>query len=347
MLSVRLLTVATRRFSLFFGTFDAIVLMASLYILFPKEHPELVPQALQHFQWAVERFEAMAARNNSLARAALGVLHAIYVRLKKSLGLTAQSVRAILAASGTSSAACPSNNDGGGGASSSRSAAPHGITGRLFPFWCTASFGCSPSAGSSSSTNMPAQDELSSPQQQAHNTSCHHPANNPHRDGGFSSGTGSTGTLTAGATPDFFSDTNTNTSSGCGGGGGFDWHPPSDFDWASLQPIYATSDLVYNDLAGTWAPGPPFAAPAQGGAGAGTDGNEGNVDDLAAMLEQGHQQHRHLLHGLGGFCTTAEAAAAVARAEEAAARMQPGVCQFEGCFGDDSVWSLLNHYAPF
>ncbi|KAI0143396.1 hypothetical protein BJ166DRAFT_540115 [Pestalotiopsis sp. NC0098] len=74
-----------KTFSLFFGTFDAIVMMASIYILFPKEHPELLNDALQHFQWGVERFEAMADRNR-LAAAALGVLNAIYIRLKKAIG---------------------------------------------------------------------------------------------------------------------------------------------------------------------------------------------------------------------------------------------------------------------
>jgi len=60
--------------------------MASIYILFPKEHPDLLQSAIQHFQWSVERFEAMSERN-SLAKAALSVLQAIYVRLKKSLGI--------------------------------------------------------------------------------------------------------------------------------------------------------------------------------------------------------------------------------------------------------------------
>lgn len=74
-----------KTFSLFFGTFDAIVMMASIYILFPREHPELLNNALNHFQWGVERFEAMADRNR-LAAAALGVLNAIYIRLKKAIG---------------------------------------------------------------------------------------------------------------------------------------------------------------------------------------------------------------------------------------------------------------------
>ena len=74
-----------RTYSLFFGTFDAVVMVASIYILFPKEHLELLDQARQHFQWAVDRFEKMAERNH-LARSALGVLQAIWIRFKKAVG---------------------------------------------------------------------------------------------------------------------------------------------------------------------------------------------------------------------------------------------------------------------
>ncbi|TGJ85203.1 hypothetical protein E0Z10_g3531 [Xylaria hypoxylon] len=78
-------TAQHRTYSLFFGTFDAVVMVASIYILFPKEHLELLDQARQHFQWAVDRFEKMAERNH-LARSALGVLQAIWIRFKKAVG---------------------------------------------------------------------------------------------------------------------------------------------------------------------------------------------------------------------------------------------------------------------
>lgn len=74
-----------KTFTLFFGTFDAIIMMASIYILFPKEHSELLPKARQHFEWSIERFEKMSNRNR-LAQAALGVLRAIYIRFKKAVG---------------------------------------------------------------------------------------------------------------------------------------------------------------------------------------------------------------------------------------------------------------------
>ncbi|RYP14030.1 hypothetical protein DL765_006633 [Monosporascus sp. GIB2] len=74
-----------KTFALFFGTFDAVVMVASIYILFPREHPEVLPSAVRHFRWAVERFELMAPRNR-LASAALGVLNAIYIRFRKAVG---------------------------------------------------------------------------------------------------------------------------------------------------------------------------------------------------------------------------------------------------------------------
>ncbi|KAL0940865.1 fungal specific transcription factor domain-containing protein [Colletotrichum truncatum] len=74
-----------RNFSLFFGSFDAVVLMASIYILFPKENLDMAGSAMQHFHWTTERFEAMQERN-PLAKAAKGVLQAIFFKFKKAVG---------------------------------------------------------------------------------------------------------------------------------------------------------------------------------------------------------------------------------------------------------------------
>ena len=71
-------------FSLVLNTFDAIVLIAAVYILHPYENREDLDDALQHFEWGMERFQTMSERN-SMARAALGVLKAIHVRLNKAL----------------------------------------------------------------------------------------------------------------------------------------------------------------------------------------------------------------------------------------------------------------------
>jgi hypothetical protein len=73
-----------KMFSLVLNTFDAIVLVAVVYILYPYENGEDLDNALQHFEWGMERFQTMSERN-SMAKAALGVLKAIHVRLNKAV----------------------------------------------------------------------------------------------------------------------------------------------------------------------------------------------------------------------------------------------------------------------
>ena len=70
--------------SLVIRTFDAIEVVAAIYILHPHEHRSQLHAALQHFEWAMERFQLLS-RRNSMAKAGLGVLKGIYVRLKKAL----------------------------------------------------------------------------------------------------------------------------------------------------------------------------------------------------------------------------------------------------------------------
>lgn len=73
-----------KMFSLVLHTFDAIVLVAAIYILHPLENPDSLEETLQHIDWGLERFATMSDRN-SMARAASGVLKAIYVRLQRAL----------------------------------------------------------------------------------------------------------------------------------------------------------------------------------------------------------------------------------------------------------------------
>lgn len=90
-----------RNFLLFFGSFDAAVLMASIFIFFPREHADLASKALVEFQETQSRFgtcvdcncssqhtdpsiEIMRERNK-LARAAQGVLAAIYGKFKNAI----------------------------------------------------------------------------------------------------------------------------------------------------------------------------------------------------------------------------------------------------------------------
>lgn len=245
--------------------------MASIYILFPKEQPEHVENAMQHFQWSVERFEAMSERN-ALARAALGVLQAIRIRLKKSLGLASGQQQAVTAA----------------------------ITGRS-PLPALAATALAASVGSTPAT------EDASPRMSSADGSSALAAGSASSipifggsTGGASVGGPSTGSSMSAMTPsgsDFYSG----SGSGSTGGGNaqFDW---SNFDWSSIQPIFATQDLVYNDLVGI------------------PDG-DGSVPQWGAGGSAGH--------GLGGGDLGG----------------QPW--QFEGDFGNDSVWNLLNQYTPF
>ncbi|EKD19533.1 fungal specific transcription factor domain-containing protein [Drepanopeziza brunnea f. sp. 'multigermtubi' MB_m1] len=73
-----------KMFSLVLNTFDAIVLVAAIYILHPAENPDELDDALQHFRWGMDRFETMSERN-SMAKTALSVLKAICVRLRKAM----------------------------------------------------------------------------------------------------------------------------------------------------------------------------------------------------------------------------------------------------------------------
>ncbi|KAH8586120.1 hypothetical protein B0O99DRAFT_529327 [Bisporella sp. PMI_857] len=73
-----------KMFCLGLRTFDAIILIATIYILYPSENKDELGDSLQHFEWAMERFNVMGDRH-AMAKAALGVLKAVHVRLKKAL----------------------------------------------------------------------------------------------------------------------------------------------------------------------------------------------------------------------------------------------------------------------
>ncbi|KAL6809083.1 hypothetical protein GGI42DRAFT_230279 [Trichoderma sp. SZMC 28013] len=74
-----------RNWHLFYGSFDAVTLIATIYILFPYENAEYREIALQHCHWTVERFATMKDMN-PLAKSAIGVLRAIVARLVKAIG---------------------------------------------------------------------------------------------------------------------------------------------------------------------------------------------------------------------------------------------------------------------
>ena len=119
---------------------------------------------------------------------------------------------------------------------------------------------------------------------------------------------------------------------------------PPDFDWANVQPIYATGDLIYNDLMGNIAGDdgmPPSWLTGGGGGGGNGDGglmnellannnNNGGVGGHHDHQRQGEQQQQQQQHE--GIVVGSSNSAAMWR--------------INGEFGNDSVWSLLNQYAP-
>lgn len=60
-------------------------MIASIYIIFPQEHPELRDNAIQHFHWTMERYVTMKHRN-AMAYQAQNVLAAIQARFVYAMG---------------------------------------------------------------------------------------------------------------------------------------------------------------------------------------------------------------------------------------------------------------------
>lgn len=375
--------------------------MASIYILFPKEHPDLTQRAIQHFHWAVERFEAMSARN-SLAKSALGVLHAICVRMTKALGLSKAAAQKLLLPGSSinrpAGADYPSHEG-----STNGSNGKHGVSVAspmcLSPSTTSpASYNPSPSmrSGTSLSTAITTPADEFSPQQQqpstgrtpSHDTNTapsnlsslntsHLLKNNSITD--YNSTLSLNPTLnSASAMPHNFDldldldldpslftinpSVNDNNNRNNSTSSFHPWNPPQDFDWASLQPIYATSDLIYHNLSRT-DPLPPRGDGSSFGNGSGGGSGSGN----GGLAWSGYQQQQQA--GTAGYSHVqqprpqqqqqqqlgAEFTAGDETGINIGTRAAPGeggqgplpaYCQFGGDFGDDSVWSLLNQYSP-
>lgn len=207
--------------------------MASIFILFPKDNAEYVPAALQHFQWAVERFETMSERNR-LAAAARGVLHAIHVRLKKALGVSGASVMPSISPSLPHAPGLSSNKE--------TPASSASATSILDPHNSASAAGTSPSLASTSNTR---------------NSSI------------FTSPGGAGESASLAPSEPFFGGAggppiDPSLSGSSNGGNGLaaeqqqqtqqqqatDWALPEGFDWGSIQPLYAMADVAYNDLMG-------------------------------------------------------------------------------------------------
>ncbi|KAK4167353.1 OMPdecase-domain-containing protein [Cladorrhinum sp. PSN259] len=293
-----------KTFSLFFGTFDAIVLLATIYILFPKEHPSLLQPALQHFQWAVERFEAMSVRN-SLAKAALGVLHAIRLRLDRSLGLSGLSLSVNANKQMLPSESSPATTTTASYANGlwDNNSSPPTTTNTAAT--TTANTSLDPSPESSSSQGIIEQNHASE----------YPPLPDTTID-----------TDTSPNIPQFGSSSAFDVMDSHN----FDWTFPDDFNWSSVQPIFATTDLIYGHLNGTIA-----------GAGAGS-----------STIDQ--QQQQQPTNGTGSIAgntglestTGTEIGGGVWGDGLTGGTGMGGEWQFEGDFGGDTVWNLLNNFHP-
>lgn len=77
-------------FNFVFATFDAMVLLATIYILFPYEKQDQLDESMRSMEWGFARLEAMKA-SNKMARCAYDVVHALYGKMQERQRLTVQS----------------------------------------------------------------------------------------------------------------------------------------------------------------------------------------------------------------------------------------------------------------
>lgn len=236
--------------------------MASIFILFPKDNAEYLPAALQHFQWAMERFEAMSDRNR-LAAAARGVLQAIHTRLKRALGISGAPKIAPTTSSTPNS--LPTTTEVHQTTSSESSS-------------LTNSGYNSNDARSTSIFTTPGAETSSSTSEQPF---------------------GTLGEMAG----------HTNIDPELSGVEVGDWNLPGDFNWGSIQPVYAMADVAYNDLMGIINTAETSASSMPSWAGG------------APLLNNGP-----ITSGAGD------------------APADPQGWLFGGDFGNDSVWSVLNQY---
>ncbi|KAL8346280.1 hypothetical protein RB598_000268 [Gaeumannomyces tritici] len=289
-----------RSFAVFFGTFDAIVLLATVFVLFPREHPDLLPDALQHFSWAVERFEVLSRRNN-LARSAVAVLRAIWVRLQRSLA--------------RSSAVVPVDPRLAAAAADSDVISPFSSGSGLL--------GVTPSTASAATAAVPPTSDVSIS-----------------ISGGDGNGNGHENSSDGGLDTLLLARTSAEP-----------WSLPSDFDWSSIQTLYPTTDLAYNEL---------MTGDHGAFAGAGGFLDDGGTETAVPTELQTWPPPSHGFFGSGGGEGDAPAPGVVPAGAAASgtglAGADPGgtqgqqnntAWQFEGDFGDDSIWQVLNLYTPF
>lgn len=325
-----------KTFALFFGTFDAVVMVASIYILFPREHVELLPIAVQHFRWAVDRFERMAERNR-LAQAALGVLNAIYIRFKKAVAahFRCENGTCIARDSGITTGmaivgGCPLPLSGGSGSDTHSHSQTH-----------------TPNSNANSNSNSSPSDLNSRPTTTttpSSMTSTKHTATTiPGPPSTFGSSiSGAASSASAGLTPaaslpgtdttpnsSIFDAATTTTTSAADPTAAAEWSFPADFDFSSIMPMYPMGDIVYNELTGVLANPNPTANPTANNPSESAWG-QGMIPPDGSAGMAGQSMHDGTAGGMG-------TGAGIMFDEE-----QPW--QFGGDFGNDTIWNLLNQF---
>jgi len=330
-----------RMFSLFYGTFDAVVMVASIFILFPREHTDLFDEALQHFEWANERFEKMAV-SNELAKSAISVLNTLHMRLKR-IGHAEKQVRASVE-SRIFTASIEINKQKTRNSIEHSGSLPHipAAASVLTPATIVSSTSIS-SAPNGLSAGTTESSTTLTPDSSADNlrTNVDEPGVNGNRN-------------TFGNAIDIFS-------------GGVDWSLPPDFDLSSIIPMYPIADLTMNDLTGFFG-----AADVPGGSGDGSTTTNwiASTSSPAADTDMPTTEHQKTLsHGThlqgnsnGHLSPEVAAAAAAAATSTIAGSYETGISghpaqaryqsqgagnadtlwQFGGDFGNDTVWNLFN-----
>ncbi|KAH9898676.1 Orotidine 5'-phosphate decarboxylase [Xylariomycetidae sp. FL2044] len=328
-----------KTFALFFGTFDAIVMMASIYILFPREQPDLLPRCHQHFSWAIERFEKMAERNR-LARAALGVLHAIYIRFKKASSGSNPPPRAAGGNSGMSRSVLQTSTS----SSSSLSRTPGSNSDAVY-----SSSSHRPSVASSVPTTSTSTDQQGTSPNTTSSTGL-----TPASVGSSGGGGGGSGN----PVPDsnnMFAAVNgggdeATTSTAATTANTLDWSLPTDFDFGSLMPMYPMGDIAYNDLTGVMLGdlgssngGDGSSNNREGGGGAGTGGSWGDGGGGGGGAGTGGSWGDGGGGG-GGGGTINHGMPGLHMSSVGQEQIDEVPWQFGGEFGVDTIWNLLNQF---
>ncbi|KAJ2903891.1 fungal-specific transcription factor domain-containing protein [Zalerion maritima] len=308
-----------RQFTLFFGPFDAAVLIAAVYTLFPNENENLLRQSLQHFRWTIDRFEAIASRNKP-AKAAVGVLRGIEARFQKAVGKRV--------ASGTSVVPDMEPLE-----------ITRGSSKRKYQTrWRTGRQDAPPSYQfEARQTTMPGAGSKS---RQANRWKVFGPDNPPPHSASKSTAIADTSNSSESEPRGTDRAETAPAAAGCD-----DWALPKDFDFAAIAPVFPTGDLLEHDLVGI---------PDVGGGEALVDPFLGDSPVSTPVLGAGNGQAamgdlmRHMDDGVGGYRQQQRGAGNTAATGSGGSLDTSNSMpwSFEGGFAQDSLWSFLNQYDP-